>query len=244
MARETRVRGGVILMASRYINERDRTLYGVNYDLLDGLTLTENGFPVMEPVKELPKVDEVIEINRVITNKGRPGNQGVHFFVDDYQYERVWNRPTDWLERLKKYRFVIQTQFSLYTDFPRPIQQYNHYRNQLLGAWWQREGICVVPTPEWGDEKTLNWVFDGLPEGGWFAVSTVGAMRYRDAKINYIRGMRRFIDEKHPEGLLIYGATSPEIETMIIREGIKRIIVRQGQRIRHEAWLTRKASGQ
>ena len=84
-------------MASRYINERDRTLYGVNYDLLDGLTLTENGFPVMDPLRELPKVDEVIEINRVITNKGRPGNQGVLcWWMTTNTNVSGTGRPTGW----------------------------------------------------------------------------------------------------------------------------------------------------
>lgn len=243
LARETRVRGGVITMASRYINERDRTLYGVNFDLLDGITLTENGFPAMEPVKELPKVDEVIEFNRVKTNKGRPGNQGVHFFIDDYQYERIWNCPWKYIDLLKQYKFIIQPQFSIYTDFPKPLQQYNHYRNQLLGAFWQRLGMTVVPTPEWADESSFEWVWDGLPEGGWHVIPTVGVMRYKEAKTNFVKGLRNFLDAKHPEGILVYGITSPEIENMLAREKIRRVVVRQGQRIRHDAWLLRNAAG-
>ena len=226
----------------RYINERDRTLYAVNFDLLDGTELTETGYPIMAPLQDLPKVDEVIEFNRVKTNKGRPGNQGVCFFIDDYQFERVWNRPWDYIDILKRYKFVIQPQFSIYTDFPRPLQQWNHYRNQLLGSLWQRSGICVVPTPEWADESSYEWVWDGLPDGGWFAVPTVGVMRYPQAKTEFVRGLRRFIDVKKPDGILIYGITSPEIETMLNRDGIPHKVVRQGQRIRHDTWALKNAA--
>lgn len=227
-------------MGSRYINERDRTLYGVNFDLLDGLTLSENGFPVMEPVKELPKVDEFIEFNRVLTFKGRPGNTGVHFYIDDYQFERVWNRPWEWVERLKQFKCVIQTQFSSYADFPTPLKWYQCYRNQLMGAFWQKQGITVIPGPGFPSEDTWDIFLEGVPEGGWLATGTVGVVRYADARVRFVRGLRNLIDSKHPNGLLIYGVVTPEAKTMLDREGIQWMQIRQGQSIRAEKFLNKR----
>lgn len=227
---------------SRYINERDRTLYGVNFDLLDGLELTEKGFPKMQPLRELPKVDEWIEFNRLLTYKGRPGNCAVHFWIDDYQFDRVWNRPWEWAKRLADWRLVGMSQFSNYADFPIPLQYWQQYRNQLLGAFWQKQGITVLPTPGWGGEETFSWTFEGVPEGGWHGVGTVGVTRYADAKVRFIRGLRELIDQKHPDGIVLYGVVIPETKAMLEREGIPYKLVRQGQRIRHDAYMAKMAT--
>ncbi|WP_288894874.1 DUF4417 domain-containing protein [uncultured Megasphaera sp.] len=31
---------------------------------------------------------------------------GVHFFLDDYQFERIWNRPTVYVKQLSKFALV------------------------------------------------------------------------------------------------------------------------------------------
>lgn len=36
--------------------------------------------------------EEVIPFNYAITER-QPQNKGVHFFLDDYQFERVWTYP-------------------------------------------------------------------------------------------------------------------------------------------------------
>ena len=222
-------------MSKQYINERDRTLYGVNFDLLDGLELTEKGFPIMEPLQKVPRVDELIEFNRVLTDQ-RPGNHGVHFFIDDYQFDRVWNKPVVYLEKLRDYRCVVQTQFSSYTDFPRPLRQYQHYRNQLLGAFWQKQGLTVIPAPGWSGEDSFEWTFEGQPENSWVAISTIGVTRYAEAKVNFIRGVRRYVDEKHPRGVVVYGKLTTEFKTILEREEIPYICFRHGQSIRAERY--------
>lgn len=69
----------------------------------------------------------------------------MHFFLDDYQFERFWRQPQRYLDALAKCPLVLGPDFSLYTDFPAPIQHWNHYRNQLLTAWLQHNGVCAIP---------------------------------------------------------------------------------------------------
>lgn len=69
----------------------------------------------------------------------------MHFFLDDYQFERFWRQPQRYLDALAKCPLVLGPDFSLYTDFPAPIQHWNHYRNQLLTAWLQHNGVCTIP---------------------------------------------------------------------------------------------------
>ena len=48
--------------------------------------------PILEPVTELPPIKEWISFNYVLSDKN-PEGKAVHFFIDDYQFERVWRQP-------------------------------------------------------------------------------------------------------------------------------------------------------
>ena len=53
--------------------------------------------------------------------------KGVHFFIDDYQFNRLWNAPDRYIEMLSGFTHVMSPDFSTYTDFPKAMQIYNHY---------------------------------------------------------------------------------------------------------------------
>lgn len=222
-------------MGKQYVNERDRTLYGVNFDLLQGLRLTEKGFPIMEPLEEMPKIDELIGFDKFLRDE-RPGNHGVHFFVDDYQFERVWNKPIVYTEKLKQFRAVVQTQYSSYTDFPKPLRQYQHYRNQLMGAFWQSQGMTVIPTPGWSGDDSFEWTFEGQPEESWVAISTVGVTRYADARTNFIRGCRRYFDLFNPKGVIVYGVLTVEFKTLLEKRNVPYVTFKSNQTTRIERY--------
>lgn len=58
-----------------------------------------------------------IGFNYAATAKDR-AEKAVHFFLDDYQFFRVWNRPRDYINTLSQFACVLSPDFSLYTDFP------------------------------------------------------------------------------------------------------------------------------
>mgnify|MGYP000668335336 CR=1 FL=1 len=92
-----------------------------------------------------------------------PERHGVHFFIDDYQFNRVWTSPDVYVEMLGRFQAVCTPDFSTYTDFPKAIQIYNHYRKHWLGAYWQAHGMTVIPTISWSDHDSYEWCFDGEP---------------------------------------------------------------------------------
>lgn len=103
-----------------------------------------------------------------------PERHGVHFFIDDYQFNRVWTSPDVYVEMLGRFQAVCTPDFSTYTDFPKAIQIYNHYRKHWLGAYWQAHGMTVIPTISWSDHDSYEWCFDGEPVGSTVIVSSVG----------------------------------------------------------------------
>ena len=94
---------------------------------------------------------------------------GIHFFLDDYQFERIWNKPEEYTRLLASFDMACAPDWSLYLDMPRPMQQWNVYRSRAIGDWWQRQGLAVVPTLSWSDENSYEYCFNGLPTGSTVA---------------------------------------------------------------------------
>ena len=106
-----------------------------------------------------------IEFNHALTHhNNKHCYYGVHFYLDDYQFERVWASPTRYVKLLRQYSCVLSPDFSLYTDMPMAMQIWNTYRSRLLGQYWQDNGINVIPTVSWSDERSYSFCFDGLPQ--------------------------------------------------------------------------------
>jgi hypothetical protein len=129
--------------------------------------------PILEPVTELPEIKEWISFNYVLSDK-EPEGKAVHFFIDDYQFERIFNQPEKYVDKLKQYVCVATPDFSPYGDMPLIAQMRNHYRKQWVGAWLQQHGVTVIPTVRAStDERSLEWYLDGIPKGGIVIMSSM-----------------------------------------------------------------------
>lgn len=134
-----------------------------------------------------------------------PERHGVHFFIDDYQFVRLWTNPDAYIPMLKRFQAVCTPDFSTYTDFPLAIQIYNHYRKHWLGAYWERNGVNVIPTISWSDEASFDWCFDGEPVGGTVAVSSVGTQQNATATRLFELGWAEMMKRLQPEKIIMYG---------------------------------------
>lgn len=150
------------------------------------------------------KPKDIISFNYALTARDKA--VGVHFFIDDYQFERVWNRPYFYIEKLKEFECCFTPDFSLYMDMPRAMKAWNVYRSRLIGQMLQDAGAKVIPTVSWAEPETFSFAFGGLPTGGTVAVSAVGVARDADALKVWTAGMDALIEVKNPKTVLLYGA--------------------------------------
>jgi hypothetical protein len=112
--------------------------------------------------------------------------KGVHFFLDDYKFEVIWNDPLPRIEKLKSYKAVLSPNFSVYTEMPMPIKIYNTFRSRWCGAYLQSNGVKVIPTLAWGGPETFWFCFDGVEKKSVVAVSTLGVRSEKDLFIERI----------------------------------------------------------
>lgn len=185
----------------------------------------EYDIPIIEPTKITE--NKFIGFNEVLSSK--QSDCGVHFFLDDYQFQRLWNTPDRYIEMLQRFNCVLSPDFSLYADYPKALQIYNHYRKHWIGAYLQLYGIEVIPTICWSDEKSFEWCFDGEPCGGTVAVSSVGTQKNKIAKELFLKGYKEMIERLQPEKVIFYGKVPEECAGNIIniksfQEKFKRVL--------------------
>lgn len=195
-------------------NGRFRTATLVNWHLLPEVTLTPGGYAQMQAVSFPDAAADTMVRFKDAQSCTIRAAQGLHFYSDDYQFERVWTQPEVYLELLRQFAFVVEPDFSMYLDFPEPLQKWNHYRNQLLGAWWQARGLTVIPSASWADKASFAWTFEGLPERSTVAISTVGCVKGRELYGYFMDGVRELFRQKQPTGLLVYSKLTPDIEQL------------------------------
>ena len=182
------------------VYRQTRNYENLNKRMLEGVG--EYGIPALK--SGVFEVDNWISFNFARSCE-EPENHGVHFFIDDYQFMRVWKNPDQYLPMLQRFQAVCTPDFSTYTDFPKAIQIYNHYRKHWLGAYWQEHGINVIPTISWSDEESFDWCFDGEPIGGMVAVSSVGTQGNKAAAQLFEAGYHEMKRRLRPEQIIVYG---------------------------------------
>lgn len=181
--------------------------------IFDGIG--QYGIPEIKPTR-CEGGCEFIGFNYASGCKDR-SDKGVHFFVDDYQFNRLWTNIDKYVPMLRKFRYVMSPDFSTYTDFPKAIQIYNHYRKHWVGAYLQEAGVKVIPTISWSTPDSFEWCFDGEPAGGMVAVSSVGCMNDKAKKELFLAGYEEMVNRLHPESIIFYGNIPDECKGNIVR---------------------------
>lgn len=140
----------------------------------------------------------------------------VHFFMDDYRFETVWNRPRKALEALRPFTTILSPDFSIYRNWPLTLQLWNTYRNRWCGRFWQEQGYHVIPTVSWSTYQSYDFCFLGIPSGVVVAISSVGvnlkdpleAILFRD-------GFLAMLQQVKPRLVLCYGQLPPSYYALV-----------------------------
>lgn len=185
---------------SKYLN--------LDVAIFDGVG--EYDVPELQPVKELPVINKWIEFEYAKNKRIKSSSEGVHCFQEDFKFESVWTFPDRYLDTLKNYACVCTPDFSTHINFPRAVQIFNHYRTQWIGAYWQVNGLTVIPTVQWSTPDSYEWCFDGMPKESIVAVSNIGANQSRVSKEYFQQGYNEMLKRLEPIKILFYSNSYPE----------------------------------
>ena len=160
--------------------------------------------PEISPIYELPKIKEWIGFNYVLSDNN-PEGKAVHFFIDDYQFERVWNNPNRYVDKLKQYAVVCSPDFSPYGDMPLATQIFNHYRKHWVAKYFQDRGVNIIPTIRSStDERSLEFYLDGEPKEGIVIISSMWTNTEETLEI-FKKEYKKMYDTLKPKKVFLYG---------------------------------------
>ena len=159
---------------------------------------------------------EFVAFNKAPQIRDHAG-KGVHFFLDDYKFERIWLNWKRYGDMLSKFDAVMTPDFSMFTDWPKAVQLFNHYRKHFIGLYLQQLGVRVYPTIGWSDEESYDWCFDGEPENACVCISSVGCLKKKDVKSLFLKGYDAMLERLHPKTIIFYGDVPKECRGNIVR---------------------------
>lgn len=92
---------------------------------------------------------------------------------------------------------------------PLMLQMYSTFKNRWCGAYWQSLGLNVIPTIEWGDERSFDFCFEGVEEGSIIAVSTYGKQKIEK---EFMKGYNEMLKRIKPCAIICYEKPFPKMK--------------------------------
>lgn len=136
-------------------------------------------------------------------------NKTIHFFTYDWNFESVYEKPEKAMEKLDQYYALLTPEFSTYKDMPLARQIDSVFKNRWCGAYWQKQGMKVIPTISWGSIPCMEFCFDGVEKGSIVAVSTYTR---EDNKDGFMLGYNKMMEIIQPSAIICYGTPFDEMK--------------------------------
>lgn len=82
----------------------------------------------------------------------------------------------------------------------------------MLMAFFQANGLDVIPNVSWATEDTYDWCFDGLPKNSVLAVSTNGCIKDKTAYKLFLKGYKEMVKRLGPTKVVLVGPMPKELQ--------------------------------
>lgn len=165
--------------------------------------------PVISTSNQIP--NRLIPFSQAMEKSATDFDCWIMFYEHDVKFERFWNKPKQYIAKIKKYRGVISPDFSLYRNMPLVMQAWNTYRNRALACWLQNNGVEVIPNIRFGDKRTYDFCFDGIEKNKTVAVGTYGCIKRKEDKEFFCLGLAELVKRLSPKTIIVYGAAPDSI---------------------------------
>lgn len=184
--------------------DRKKRLGCLRVDITKTLKSDESGFPVIEPYWGIPE-NGLIDFKEAISSTDY--YHWVHFFVDDVEFERLWNssHTERYLTKLEHFAGCFSPDFTVSPDMQPWQEQFNIARGRAIGQILQSRGVNVIATVGWSTRRSFDYSFAGLSEGGTVAISTNGVLKQTASVRLFREGVFEMERRLRPENIILVG---------------------------------------
>lgn len=159
---------------------------------------------------DMPKLEAVTNIPEKFwcysnISRWEPGYGTIYFYVEDVRFNALWTRCEASLPKVKSWGNCFTPDFSVYLDWPFMVNAWNIFRARALGAFWQANGVTVIPSLQWGNVNAMGSIlWEGLPKKSVLAISTGHCNGLQEEEVfkNYYINMLAVLKPLH---MLVYG---------------------------------------
>lgn len=129
----------------------------------------------------------------------------VHFFINDREFERLYEKSLKYIPRLAKYYAVRTPDFSRFDGRDKFGIIQATYRNRYLGALWSDYGRKVIPTIGWAGPASYEICFEGVETESIVSISTLGIHSDKESKEEFRKGFTRMRNKLNPSAIICLG---------------------------------------
>lgn len=171
-------------------------------DLLHGAELIgPYEFPRIKATSSIPET--VVPFDKAISGKNT--TSWVHFFEDDFAFQRYLNRPFKYLEAFINHPGIYSPDCSVLVNLPLFKQIESIGKSRMLGSLAQRIGFDVIPTVRWGLAESYSFAFESLDPGGTKAIGSIGCSKNPELKHIFNSGIPEMLVRLQPETVILHG---------------------------------------
>lgn len=135
----------------------------------------------------------------------------IHFYMHDSTFKQILKSTRKYVKELSEFSFVISPDCSLYRNMPISIQIINTYMNRAIAFYLQENGIYVIPNVRWGDERSFEFCFQGIPTNDIVSISTHGCIKSLENKYYFKIGLEEMLRVLKPKIVLVHGPMPYEV---------------------------------
>lgn len=190
---------------------------GCNPELVQGCVWSgELEIPTIRKPERIIIPSKILPYSEI--NESADFSEGICEFEGDEKFARFFIDPDAVIEELKPFPVVFSPDASMYRDMPLGYQVINLIRNRACGYHMQQEGLYVIPTIRWGDERTYTTkyfpekiAFLGAEKNSIVAIGSYGVVKLRQNRYHFEAGLAAMMEELTPTHIIVYGSSDEKI---------------------------------
>ena len=131
------------------------------------------------------------------------------FYEPDTNFARVLHNPKRYVEPLKKFSCVVGPDFSQKIGMNEFMRYSNNWWNKALTAFYQSQGVVMIPNVTWSDPASYAYAFMGLPKHSVIAINCTGIKGNHAAMYLWRKGYEEALRMLEPILIIRYGDRMP-----------------------------------
>lgn len=180
-------------------------------DILNDLEFVDSTAPF-----PMPKVQKVasFDLPSVATPFSKALNRVnkdtlVVFYEPDTKFARILHNPKRYIEPLKKFTCVVGPDFSQKIGMNEFVCYSNNWWNKALTAFYQSQGVFMIPNVTWSGPTSYAYAFSGIPKHSVIAINCTGIKGNHAAMYLWRKGYEEALRVLEPILIIRYGDKMP-----------------------------------